>query len=153
MKNIEYRALNQVNSEQLLCLLNKEKIRTHLMEHHLFDRESLQAWLNEKMKIDSKPGCRIRTVLVEEQCVGWCGIQEDKGNFEFAIILDDCHWGLGRKIFRDLMVWAKELGHQTVSIHFLHTRPEYQFLQKMAKSVYKSEIQGNTFTTYTLPVD
>ncbi len=153
MKNIEYRALNQVDPEQLLRLLNKEKIRMHLMEHHLFNRESLQAWLNEKMKIDSKPGCRIRAILVEEQCVGWCGIQEDKGNFEFAIILDNSHWGLGRKIFQDLMAWAKELGHQTVSLHLLHTRSEYKFLRKMAKNVYTSDIQGNKFTTYTLSVD
>jgi len=111
-----------------------------------------QPGLATTYKMDATPGCRIRAVVVDNQCAGWCGIQEDNGDYEIAVVLDDSHWGLGRTIFRDLMAWAKELGHQTVSIHFLHTRPEYKFLQKIALNVRESQILGNKFTTYTLPV-
>ena len=152
MGPIEYRAINQVDPEQLLSLLNKERVRSHLMRHPRFDRESLQKWLNDKLEMDSTPGCRVQAIVVEGQCVGWCGIQRGTSEYEIAVVLDDSHWGLGRRIFRHLMAWAQEFGHQTVSIHFLHTRPEYGFLRKMAKRVYKSEIQGNKFTTYTLAV-
>ena len=153
MGPVEYRALNHASSKQLLSVLNKEKVRSHLKEHEIFDEETLQAWLNDKIRVDSSPGCRVRAVVIDEQCVGWCGIQEKSGKYEIAIILDDSHWGLGRKIFRDLMDWAKDLGHQTIVIHFLHTRPDYKFLRNMAKSVYKSEILGDRFTTYMLAVE
>jgi GNAT superfamily N-acetyltransferase len=85
--------------------------------------------------------------------VGWCGIQQEGGEYEIALVLDDRYWGLGRKIFRELMSWATELGHQTVYVHFLHTRPEYKFLRKIANSVYENEIMGNKFTTYRLSVN
>ena len=153
MGPVEYRALNHASPKQLLSVLNKEKVRSHLKEHEIFDEETLQAWLNDKIRVDSSPGCRVRAVVIDEQCVGWCGIQENSGKYEIAIILDDSHWGLGRKIFRDLMDWAKDLGHQTIAIHFLHTRPDYKFLRNMAKSVYKSDILGDRFTTYMLAVE
>ncbi len=35
MKSIEYKALNQVDPDPLLSLLNKESVRSHLMNHHL----------------------------------------------------------------------------------------------------------------------
>ena len=103
--------------------------------------------------MNATPGCRVRAIVVDGQCAGWCGVQYDNGEYEIAVVLDDSQWGLGRRIFRDLMIWAKELGHKTVSIHFLHTRPEYKFLRKIAQSVHESQILGNKFTTYTLAVE
>ena len=148
MSRIEYIAMTKVDPGQLLSLLNKGRVRAHLMNHQIFDKESLSLWLQEKIEVDSSRGCRVRAIVVDEQCVGWCGIQQDGGEYEIAVVLDDRHWGLGRKIFRELMAWAKELGHQTVSVHFLHTRPENKFLWKIANSVYENEITGNKFTIY-----
>lgn len=153
MNSIEYTTLNLVDPDPLLSLLNKERVRAHLMNHQPFDRESLQLWIKAKIKMDATPGCRIRAIVVDGQCAGWCGIQQDNDDYEIAVVLDDSHWGLGRKIFRDLMDWAKALGHKTVFIHFLHTRPEYKFLQKIAQSVHESQILGNKFTTYALAVE
>ena len=152
MSRIEYIAMNKVDPGQLLALLNKGRVRTHLMDHQIFDKESLNLWLQDKIEMDSSRGCRVRAIVGDEQCVGWCGIQQDGGEYEIAAVLDDRHWGLGRTIFRELMAWAKELGHQTVSVHFLHTRPEYKFLRKIANSVYENEIMGYKFTTYRLSV-
>lgn len=153
MNSIEYTTLNLVDPDPLLSLLNKERVRAHLMNHQPFDRESLQLWIKAKIKMDATPGCRVRAILVDGQCAGWCGIQQNNDDYEIAVVLDDYHWGLGRKIFRELMAWAKEMGHKTVSIHFLHTRPAYKFLTKFAQSVHESHILRNRFTTYTLAVE
>lgn len=153
MNPIEYTTLDKVDPDQLLPLLNKERVRSHLMKHQRFDSESLRLWIKTKIEMDASPGCRVRAIVVDDRCIGWCGIQNDNNDYEIAVVLDDTHWGLGRKIFRDLMAWAKELGHKTVSIHFLHTRPEYKFLKKIAQSVHESQLLGNVFTTYTLAVE
>jgi GNAT superfamily N-acetyltransferase len=153
MSRIEYVAMTKVDPDQLLSLLNKDTVRKHLMNHQSFDKESLSLWSQEKIEVDSARGCRVRAIVVDNQCVGWCGIQQEGGEYEIALVLDDRYWGLGRKIFRELMSWATELGHQTVYVHFLHTRPEYKFLRKIANSVYENEIMGNKFTTYRLSVN
>ena len=153
MSSVEYRTLNKVDPDPLLSLLNKKRIRSHLIDHQRFDSESLQLWIKTKIEMDASPGCRVRAIVVDGQCIGWCGIQNDNNDYEIAVVLDDNYWGLGPKIFRDLMAWAKELGHKTVSIHFLHTRPEYKFLKKIAQSVHESQILGSKFTTYTLAVE
>lgn len=152
MKSIEYAHFREVNSDEFIPLLNKKKIREHLINHELFDAESIELWANGKIKLDACKGCKVRAILVNKKLAGWCGIQLEDGKYEVAIILDDSHWGLGVNVFREVMVWAKKLDHDTVFIHFLDSRPEYKFLRKIAKNVYVSEILGSRFTTYELSV-
>ena len=153
MTQTTYVKLDQLDPAGFLPLLNKQKIRTHLVDHQLFDEETVRIWLMGKVEMDATPGCNVRAVLVNQQLAGWCGIQFEEGKYGIALVLDDAHWGLGRQIFGDLMGWAKQLGHKTVFIQLLHTRPEYRFLRKIAKNVYESRLLGNKFTTYELAVE
>lgn len=152
MDCIEYIKLDEVNPEEFVALLNKQKIREHLIAHELFDLETIKAWIETKIEVDSSKGCKVRAIVVNQQLAGWCGIQLEDENYEIAIVIDSKYWGLGRKIFREIMTWAKEFGHKTVFIHFLYTRPEYKFLRKISKNVYESELFGNKFTTYEIAV-
>ena len=152
MNNIEYVKLNEVNPKEFIPLLNKQKVRDHLIDHKLFDEKSVKAWLESKVEVDSSQGCKVRAIVVDNQLIGWCGIQPDDENFELAVVIDDNYWGLGKKIFLEIMAWAREFGHKTVFIHFLYTRPEYKFLRKISKRVYENEILGSKFTTYELVV-
>lgn len=152
MNCIEYVKFSDVSPLEFLPLLNKQKIREHLVAHQLFDEGTVKAWLATKIEVDSFPGCKVRAIVVDGQLAGWCGIQLENEKYEIAIVLDDNYWGLGIKIFRELMGWAKVLGHQTIFIHFLYTRPEYKFLRKISKNVFKSELLESKFTTYELAV-
>ena len=153
MRKLQYIKFNEVNVDDLLALLNKEIIRKHLIEHDLFDLDSIKYWITEKIKADNTNGCKVRGVFLNETLAGWCGIQLEEGKYEIAIVLDNEFWGEGRNVFNDIMNWARELGHTEIYIHFLHTRPEYTFLRKIAKKVYKTELLGNKFTTYQLTVN
>ena len=153
MNCVEYIKLDEVSPKEFVLLLNKQNIRKHLIDHQLFDIETVKAWIETKIEVDSSKGCKVRAIVVNQQLAGWCGIQLEDGKYEIAIVIDNNYWGLGRKIFREIMVWAKEFGHKTVFIHFLYTRPEYKFLRKISKNVYKSELFGNKFTTYEIAVE
>ncbi|MBJ7539007.1 GNAT family N-acetyltransferase [Marinomonas transparens] len=153
MPTIEYVKFSEVNPESFLPLLNKLKIREHLIQHELFDRDSAAAWMKSKVDVDASHGCKVRAINVDDQLIGWCGIQLEDAKYEIAIVIDDGSWGLGIKIFHEMMGWAKAMGHDEVYIHFLHTRPNYKFLQKMAKKTYESDILGNKFNTYLLAVN
>jgi len=153
MDQPKYLKFDEINIDELVVLLNKPVIRKHLIEHEVFDTVSAKLWIEEKIKVNEVTGCRVRGVYINTDLVGWCGIQLEKGNYELAIVIDEKVWGLGKTIFKDIMKWAKEMGHTEVFIHFLHTRPEYKFLSKVAKNVFITELYGNKFTTYQLSVN
>jgi len=153
MSRIDYVKFSEVSPESFLSMLNKLKVREHLIEHALFDIDSTTAWMDSKLEVDASEGCKVRAINLDNQLIGWCGIQFEEGKYEIAIVLDERAWGLGIKIFHEIMAWAKIIGHKEVFIHFLHTRPKYKFLQKLAKSVYESELLGHKFNTYQLAVN
>lgn len=144
--------MNKINSNEFLPLLNNIKNREHLIEHELFNATTAKVWINSKVEIDSTLACKIRAVIYKEQLAGWCGIQLQDGKYEIAIVIDNKYWGIGKRIFYDIMGWAKELGHKEIFIHFLHTRRDYRYIRKIASDVFESELLGNKFTTYKIPV-
>ncbi len=153
MKQIQYASFKQVNINDLMTLLNKQKIREHLIEHQLFDLESVNAWMKAKITLDSIPGCKVRAIYADDTLAGWCAIQLEDGKYEIAIVLDHNFWGMGKRVFAEMIGWAQGFGHDEIYIHFLHTRPQYKFLRKVAKKVYETQLLGNTFTTYQLTVN
>tara|TARA_B100001245_G_scaffold236700_1_gene230286 strand:+ start:46659 stop:47120 length:462 start_codon:yes stop_codon:yes gene_type:complete len=152
MSTIRYVPLTEVSPPALLTLLNDPQIRNHLIQHPLFSTDSLNAWIDAKVEEDRLPGCRVRAVLSNEQLIGWCGLQRSGEDAEMAIVITPEAWGTGPRIFRDLLGWAGELGHEQVIIHLLDTRRDYRFLQNRATSIRSTSLLDRTFTTYVLPV-
>lgn len=152
MSELEYIALDRVKESELIAMLNRQKIREHLMAHDLFDETSIRVWIQSKLEMDAIPGCRVRAIRCNHKLSGWCGIQLESGKYEIAVVLDASIWGVGKRVFNEIMKWAKEFELSDLYIHLLHTRPENRFLTKIAKNVSHSEIHGNKFTTYQLAV-
>ncbi|RQW64983.1 GNAT family N-acetyltransferase [Vibrio viridaestus] len=152
MNHIEYIPLDQIEADDLLIILNKLSTRKHLVDHDPFDLSSVQQWMDDKCVVDEMEGCVVRAIKCNDSIVGWCGIQAFELGYEIAIVIDDRYWGLGKAVFKSMMSWAKELGHEKVYLFLLHTRPEYEFLRKLSERVFYSEMLGDKFTTYELNV-
>jgi len=152
MNNLKYVGFSEINPNDFISLLNKQKIREHLIEHELFSEDTVQSWIKDKIKVDSIHGCRVRAIISNNHLAGWCGIQLENDQYEVAIVIDDKLWGIGRAVFQEVMNWAKKFDHDELFIHFHHTRPEYKFLRRISKNVYQSELRGSKFTTYQLDV-
>lgn len=150
---ITYRPLNSVAPSDLLALMNDSDIRTHLIEHPLFDLTSLAQWVDDKVQVDTQPHCRVVAIFINDQLAGWGGIQPDDDNYEIAIILAKPFWGLGVRIFKDMLNWAHTSGLTQIVIHLLNTRKDYRFLKKAATSVTRRQLMGHEFTTYQLALD
>jgi hypothetical protein len=152
MNNLNYVRLDEINPNNFIVLLNKQKIREHLIEHELFIIDTVELWIKNKIKVDSIHGCKVRAIIYNNHLAGWCGIQPENEKYEIAIVIDDKFWGIGKTVFQEIMRWAKAFDHDELFIHFHHTRPEYKFLRKISKKVYQSELLGSKFTTYQLDV-
>jgi len=149
---IEFIELQKIDPNDMLGVVNQKSLRTHLVTHPLFDETSIRTWMNEKTEIGMKKGCRIRAVNVDGELAGWCGIQPDDEGFELAIVISKEHWGQGVPIFKKMICWANELGHDEVKFHLLDSRREYRALSKLAKTVQSTELLGRRFTTYSFLV-
>ena len=152
-KVVTYASLREVSQTVLLDLMNDDKLRAHLVDHPKFTEETLEFWVMEKTRIDAANGYRVRVILVNGNIAGWCGIQPDGEGAELAIILSSSYWGSGLRVFRDMIRWSRELGHQEVVFHLLETRRKYRALEKMAKEVKESEWMGRKFRTYILSTE
>lgn len=152
VNKIKYVKFNDIDSEELIPVLNEESIRSHLTSHALFDTKSVNDWAKEKIECDSMPGCRIRAVYLDTNLVGWCGIQKDNAGYEIAIVISKPAWGIGASIFEKLISWSKELGHQEVVIHLLESRPIYKFLKRKSTKTHSTKMYGRNFTTYHISV-
>ena len=152
MNEIQFKPLCDVDLNELSNILNKQKIRIHRIQHDQFNAESINAWVNEKIRVDQQPGCRVRAVFIDEKLAGWCGIQPDGDSYEVAIVIDDQYWGTGLTIFKQVMQWATEFGLERVMIHLLETRKNYKFLNKMAVKKITTHMLGHDFVTYILAV-
>lgn len=152
MTRLEYLHLSEISPADFLPILNKATTREHLIQHPVFDESSVTQWIAAKIDVDQTPGCRVRALRIDGTLAGWCGIQLEDGRYELAIVIDDSCWGVGKRVFAELMRWSVAFSHQTVLIHLLDTRREYRFLHKMASRVYATEMLGNRFTTYELDV-
>ncbi|MDP0498092.1 MAG: N-acetyltransferase [Verrucomicrobiota bacterium JB024] len=153
MSHPEFVDLADIDAEDLLALLNEAFLRKHLVDHARFDKDSVREWVKEKRRLNALPGCRVRAIRVDGRLAGWCGIQPDDQRFELAIVLSRRAWGLGIAVFKVLMGWAREFGHEEVVFHLLDSRPEYRSLARMAHKVHGSELSGRRFTTYRLAVE
>ncbi|EGR2083482.1 N-acetyltransferase [Vibrio cholerae] len=152
MRQIRYVHLDEIEPEKFLPILNKLSIRKHLVAHDEFDSVSVKYWIKDKLNEDRIEGCKVRAIELDENLVGWCGIQSSELGFEIAMVLDDSCWGLGKQVFKSLMTWSRNYGHEMVYIHLLHTRPEYDFLRRKSHRVFSTKMLGNRFTTYELSV-
>lgn len=152
MKNIEYVDFQDLNHIELLNILNKEKVREHLVSHSEFDEASLNKWVESKVRVNGIIGCKVKGIEINGFVAGWCGIQFENGAYELAIVLDPRYWGVGITVFKDVMTWASEFGHSKVVLHLFNTRPKYRLLTKMASRVFESTMFGQKYISYELKV-
>lgn len=152
MNKLSFAKLTEIDKNVMLTILNKASTRKHLIHHEQFTLDYVEQWILGKLEVDAAAGCKVRAVELDGVLAGWCGIQQEKGEYEVAIVIDDSHWGLGKRIFDEMMLWAIEMGHNTLVIHLLKTRPKYKFLEKIACKVSDSIVMGESFTSYQLDV-
>ncbi|MDM5131107.1 GNAT family N-acetyltransferase [Aeromonas piscicola] len=153
MSSMAFKPFGDVSAEDFLPLVNDETVRKHLIDHPPFDAASVRVWMDDKIRIDALPGCRVRAIIIDGALVGWCGIQPDDEGVEIAIVIAKAGWGVGIAIFKEMIGWARNMGHQEIIFHLLSSRPEYRSLARRSIRVKKTTLSGSGFTTYYLSVE
>jgi len=150
---LTYHTLDVPPAEEWIELLNSDLVRKHLIQHPPFTTESLNVWLQGKIKSGQQPGCIIRAIHSDGKLAGWCGIQVESSDYELALVLSPKYWGQGRTAMNQVIKWAQELGHGHLLAHLPQTRPQTKALARLfGRPVAVNNIQGHVFNTYRIEI-
>jgi len=148
---LSYHSIDSVSAVAWLELLNSERVRKHFLQHPLFTAETPASWLKSKIAIDQTLGCRLQAVFSDGNFAGWCDIQRESGEYEITLVLSPDSRGHGRQVMRQVLKWARELGHRNLLAHLSRSRPQTQPLAKLlGEPIKTSTIQHTLFCTYCI---
>lgn len=131
--HFEKRGLNKVDKDLMIRLLSHPSIQRHMpLSSSSFGEKEYNAFIAAKEKIWKEHGFGPSAYFVDDQFIGWAGIQPDDGDdFEIAIVLDPQYWGYGKQIFKELIQYAfSELKLHSVMILFPPTRTRIKGILK-----------------------
>lgn len=150
----EKRRLNKVDKDSMIQLLTHPSVQRHMpLSTSSFGEKEYATFIAAKEKIWEKHGFGPSAYFVDDQFIGWAGIQPDEGDdFEIAIVLSPQYWGYGKQIYKELIQYAfAELKLPSVTILFPPSRTRIKGILK-AGFIEEGEvlIDGERFFRYRL---
>jgi hypothetical protein len=130
--HFEKRKLKDVDKNLIIQLLNNPMIKRHMplsVEH--FDENNYRDFIASKEAIWKIFGFGPCAYFINNEFVGWGGIQPDEDDFELALVLAPAYWSLGRHFYNDLIHEAfTELNLDSVTILFPPSRTRIKWILK-----------------------
>ncbi|MGH1360450.1 MAG: GNAT family N-acetyltransferase [Burkholderiaceae bacterium] len=107
MNDIELTDLQTVQIDQLISLMNDQKVRKHLpLLDQNFSVASCREFLKSKEALWAQHGYGPWAFVIQNQFAGWGGLQPEHGEADFALVLHPKFWGWGRRIFDKIKAQA-----------------------------------------------
>ncbi len=153
MYKIESVPLSDIREEEILELMNNERIAPYLpLLSGGFSRENCRSFLKEKEKLWSEHGFGPTAFLMDRKFIGWGGLQPEKEDADFALILHPQYWGVGLKIFRMVKEQAfNNMGLSSITILLPPSRPNIKAIIRLGFIEEKTfKIKGEIFRKFRL---
>lgn len=150
---IEKKKLNLVDKDLIIKLLNDPQVKHHMpLSADCFDEKHYNDFIAAKEAIWEEFGFGPSAYFVNNEFIGWGGIQPYEEDFELALVLSPAYWGHGRQLYDDLIKQAfGELRLDSVIILFPPSRTR---IKAIFKTGFVEEgmvyIDGECFTRFRL---
>lgn len=151
--HIEKKRLKLVDKNLIIKLLNDPLIKRHMpLSAESFDEKNYQEFIASKEAIWEKFGFGPCAYFVNNEFIGWGGIQPDEEDFELALVLAPAYWGYGRQLYNDLIHQAfVELNLDSVTILFPPSRTRIKWILKAGfVEEDRLDIDGECFIRFRL---
>jgi len=152
--NIEFCHLSNIEIADIISLLTNDRVLKHmpLAKDSLFDEKQCLDWVKGKEKQWQEHGYGPWAFLVDNKFAGWGGLQYEDGDADLALVLHPKYWGLGKKIFNEIIRKAfNEMGMESITILLPPTRNKLKGVYLLGFE-FESEIMlsGECFIKYRL---
>ena len=151
--NIEFKRLHEVNTGDLLLLMNHELVRRQMpLFQGEFTRKDLKEFVVAKEQLWVNFGYGPWAFFVNDHFVGWGGLQPEEGEADLAMVLHPDHWGMGKLLYGMIIDKAfGEMGLDSVTVLFPESRTKIRGLLRLGfLEEGKVDVNGVTFIRYRL---
>ena len=135
--------------QSLRYYTERRRIREHLTGHELFTVDRVKHWIRTKMRRAPGKACREALLVAGLPAGVLYSLMETD---EIAIVIDENQWGLGPRIFRDVMDGPRCSAMRRCSCICCIPGLNTDSLRRIARKVYTTELLGDRYTTYELMV-
>jgi len=151
--DIEFRRLTDVSTADIVELMNQPSLRQFmpLLQEGFCDADCA-AFVLAKESLWHDHGYGPWGFYVGGQFAGWGGLQPENGEPDLAIVLHPRFWGLGRRLFEEIIGRAfGEMGFETVTALLPPSRTRVKGMTRLG--FYRDgelEINGEMFVRFRL---
>jgi [ribosomal protein S5]-alanine N-acetyltransferase len=133
MDEIEFVHLIEVKEYQIIDLMNNEMVGKQLpLLIEGFSAENCRAFLKEKKQLWDEHGFGPWAFLIKSEFAGWGGLQPERGEADFALVLHPKFWGWGRKIFNKVKDQAfNQMNLNSITILFPPSRTNSKAITRL----------------------
>lgn len=131
---IEFRRLSQVSPQAIIELMNQRAVRRHLpLARGHFGPSECERFIAAKERIWEENGYGPWAFLIDDEFIGWGGLQPEGEDVDVGLVLRQSHWGAGRVLYKKIIAYAfGELGLGSVIILLPQSRKRLSGIQRLA---------------------
>lgn len=152
-QEIEFKKLEEIKKREIIELLNHPLVRRHMpLSKDNFDDKDYDAFIADKKNLWAEHGYGPWAFVVDNEFIGWGGLQYEKGDADLAVVLHPDHWGKGKLIYRKIIGRAfSEMGFESITALLPPSRTCIKGMMKLGfKLDGELSIRGERFVRYRL---
>jgi len=152
-RRIAFRRLYEVGPDVIIELMNDPDVRRHLpLARGHFGMPEYKRFLAAKERIWEENGYGPWAFVLDDEFVGWGGIQPEGDDVDVGLVLRRIYWGAGKVLYRRIIDHAfSELGVDSVITLLPPTRTRVAGLRRLGfREDGEVVIEGELFNRYRL---
>lgn len=130
---IEFKRLGEIANSDIIELMNNPRVREHMpLANDIFSEIGCDHFIEAKEQLWREHGYGPWAFIIDGQFGGWGGLQPENGEADLALVLHPDCWGIGKKVFREIMDRAfGEMGFEAVTALLPPSRKRIRALAKL----------------------
>lgn len=151
--NIAFKRLTEVDKKDIIDLMNNEKVRRQMpLFIGEFNEEICKKFILSKEQLWLLHGYGPWAFVLNNEFIGWGGLQPENGDADLALVLHPDHWGLGKHLYKEIVKRAfGEMKLTSITVLFPPSRTRVQGLIRLGfKKEQELTIDKHQFIKYRL---
>lgn len=150
---LRFKRLTEVGLAEIIALNNNPEVLRHMPQATAdFDEVKAKDWVENKDAQWSKYGYGPWAFFVDQEFVGWGGLQHEAGEADLALVLHPKYWGSGKVIYQEIINRAfTTMGLSSITILLPPSRKRVRGIFRLGfKSDGEFDVDGVHFLRFRL---
>lgn len=132
-EKIEFQRLTEICPDEIVELMNDPAVRRHLpLAKGCFGLSECDTFVAVKERMWKESGFGPWAFVLEDEFIGWGGLQPEGCDVDLGLVLGRKHWGAGHVLYRRILAYAfDELSVGSVIVLLPRSRTRVRALHRL----------------------